>query len=66
MIISKLSGSSIDTDMDEIDDHGGVANGGVGGGKEHQDMLTQLMVLEEGGGGSHHSTYLYLDISKCK
>ena len=65
LIISKLSGSSIDTHMDEIDDHGGVANGGVGGGKEHQDMLTQLMVLEEGGGGLHHSTYLYLDISKC-
>ena len=52
--------------MDEINDHGGVANGSVGVGKEHQDMLTQLMVLEEGGGGLHHSTYLYLDISKCK
>ena len=52
--------------MDEIDDHGRVANGGVGGGKEDQDMLTQLMVLEEGGGGLHHSTYLYLDISKYK
>ena len=62
MIISKLSGSSIDTHMDEIDDHGGVANCGVGGGKEDQDMLTQLMVLEEGGGGSHRSTYLYLDL----
>ena len=55
--------------MDEIDDHGRDGGDGkwwVGGGKEHQDMLTQLMVLEEGIGGSHHSTYLYLDVSKYK